>query len=53
MICVSFRFVFDTQTETLDTVILRGSEDIVLKANESYNGLSETPYSKVKPGTYE
>ena len=47
------RFVFSTNSETLEKVILRGSKDIQLQANESHNNLAETPYTKVYPGAYE
>merc|ERR1719361_1415388 len=48
------RFVFNTNSETLETVMLRGSsEDMHLNANESYNGVAETPYTKVSPGTFD
>ena len=51
---ISSRFIFNTNSETLETVMLRGSsKDMHLNANESYNGVAETPYTKVSPGTYE
>ena len=51
---ISTRFIFNTNSETLETVMLRGSsKDMHLNANESYNGVAETPYTKVSPGTYE
>merc|ERR1712223_1896399 len=37
------RFIFNTGSETLETVVLRGSEEVQLQSNESYNGLAETP----------
>jgi len=33
----------NTGSETLETVVLRGSEEVQLQSNESYNGLAETP----------
>ena len=47
------RFIFNTGSETLETVVLRGSEEVQLQSNESYNGLAETPYKKVAPGSYD
>merc|ERR1719278_1130990 len=48
------RFIFNTGSETLETVMLRGSsKDMHLNANESYSGVAETPYTKVSPGTYD
>merc|ERR1719422_540484 len=47
------RFIFNTGSETLETVVLRGSEDIELASNESYNGLAESPYKKIYPGSYD
>ena len=47
------RFLFNTQSETLETVVLRGSKEYIISANESYNGIAETHYSKVDPGKYE
>merc|ERR1711894_720291 len=40
-------------SETLETVVLRGSEEVQLQSNESFNGLAETPYKKVYPGSYD
>ena len=51
---ISSRFIFNTNSETLETVMLRGSsKDMHLNANESYSGVAETAYTKVSPGTYE
>merc|ERR1719422_2033419 len=47
------RVIFNTGSETLETVVLRGSEDIELASNESYNGLAESPYKKIYPGSYD
>ena len=47
------RFLFNTNSETLEKVILRGAKDVELSANASYDGLAETPYKKIYPGTYE